>query len=164
MKRFIAAFFVLQLLKFLVGLSMQWGWLGQPGINVWERVPITVVLPTVVAWLVALAMNRVQPRRVFDSRVKQPLTQFMFGAMAGLLNAVIGALSTMVLKDLTMDLLALVIAAAATACAVIVSIPRKRPGRCVQCGANYVPGETRCLNCFAEKSQAAAGSAETLAG
>lgn len=164
MKRFIGAFFALQVVKFLVGLTLQWGWLGQPGIHVWQRVPITLILPTVVALLVAMAMNRVQPRRLFDPRVKQPLTQLMFGAMAGLMNAVVGALATLVLRDLKMDLLALVIAAAVTALAVFVPLPRRRPGRCVQCGANLLPGETRCLNCFAEKSQAGGSSAETLAG
>lgn len=164
MKRFIAAFFALQVLKFLVGLSMQWGWLGQPGIHMWERVPITVILPTVVALLVAAGMNGVQPRRLFDPRVRQPLTQIMYGALAGFLNAVIGALATLVLRDLAMDLLALVIAAIVTALAVFLPLPRKRPGRCVQCGATYLPGEKRCLNCFADKSQAAGGSAETQAG
>lgn len=164
MKRFIAAFFALQVIKFLVGLRLQWGWLGQAGVGPWERLPVTVLLPTLVAMVVVLWMDREQPRRLFDRRVKQPLTQIMFGAAAGLLSAAVSAGATMFLANLAMDFLALIIAAGVTAMAVILSIPRKRAGRCVQCGAPYVPGEPRCLNCFADRSEAATGVPEKLAG
>lgn len=164
MKRFITAFFVMQVLKFLVGLRLEWGWLGQSGMGPWDRLPVTVLLPTLVAMVVVLWMDRERPRRLFDRRVKQPLTQLMFGAAAGVLSAAVSAAATMFLANLAMDFVALVIAAAGTATAVLLSMPRRRPGRCVQCGAMLVAGEKRCLNCFADRSEAAPGLTETMAG
>ncbi|MBI1189254.1 MAG: hypothetical protein GC200_01035 [Tepidisphaera sp.] len=164
MKRFIAAFFVMQVIKFLVGLRLEWGWLGERGVGPWDRLPVTVLLPTLVAMVVVLWMDRELPRRLFDRRVKQPLTQISFGAAAGFLSAAVSAVATRMLANLAMDFLALVIAAAVTATAVLLSMPRMRPGRCVQCGATLVPGEKRCLNCFADRSDAVPGLAEKMAG
>lgn len=154
MKRFISAFFLLQVLKLISGLWLPWGWLGQPGVGAWARVPITVLMPTAVAVAVAYAMERSKPRRLFDARVRQPLTQIWYGALAGVINAVVGAILTRLIMTAWIDYVALAVAAAATALVVFFAIPRKRQGRCVACGAPYIAGESRCLNCFAENTSA----------
>jgi hypothetical protein len=104
-----------------------------PG-DVLRSLLILCVLPTACAWGAASLVNTWRPRRLFDTRARRSGTLILLGAESGLLAIVITAGLLVLFEQLHMDLLLFALMAAVSACLLLCSCRRVRPGACVACG------------------------------
>ncbi|MDX2131243.1 MAG: zinc ribbon domain-containing protein [Planctomycetota bacterium] len=151
--KFLIAFGVAFVLRFASGLFLEGGWLRAPTLSPIERLPLTLGLPLLVAGVVVVGVHRLSPRRLFDNRVRRPISQWTLGLGAGLAAAVLAAapmpwMHTLVSKAIATGLLSGVAVVVFT-----VLLPRRRPYACVHCGAVIGDHESTCPGCGAVGSR-----------
>lgn len=161
--QFLIAFGVAFMLRFLSGLFLEGGWLREPSMAAWQRIPVTVGLPLAVAGVVLLVLHRVSPRRLFDPRVRRPWTLWVLGLGAGLAAAVLAAAPMRWMESVTAKAVVTGLLSGVAALAIALLLPRRRPYACVHCGAVLAEDERVCPGCGEEDSRGDAGSREPKA-
>ncbi|CAG0992307.1 hypothetical protein PHYC_02366 [Phycisphaerales bacterium] len=149
MAKFFAAFSLAFVLRFVTGLFVEGGWIGEPEMSPWQRAPYSFALPLFLAALTLFAVNRISPRRLLDSRVRRPFSQWMMGLGAGLVGAVLTLLVAHISDDLYVKAGLTGMLAAAATLVVTIFLPRSRPYACVHCGSVVPARDDTCPGCGA---------------
>lgn len=149
MVKFFVAFTLAFVLRFMSGLFVEGGWIDEPEMTAWQRAPFSFALPVFLAAITLFAVNRVSPRRLLDSRVNRPFSQWLMGLGAGLIGAAITLLVAHISDNLYMKAGLTGLIAAAATLVVTISLPRSRPYECVHCGSVIPAGDKNCPGCGA---------------
>lgn len=163
MLRFVLAFALAFVLRFLTGLMIEGGWLREPEMTALERTPISFLLPIVLAVIALFVVHRLTPRRLLDSRVRRPVSQWLVGLGAGLIAAALSILVAHLTDILVVKAALTGVVAAAAMVLVVAVLPRSRSYACVHCGS-VIPGEhAACPGCGAVESRGVVGRSKSAA-
>lgn len=156
MLRFLFAFILAFVLRFLTGLFMEGGWLREPEMTALERTPISFLLPIGLAAVVVLIIHRLSPRRLLDARVRRPFSQWTVGLCAGLVAAALSILVAHVTDILAVKAALTGVVAAGAMLVAVSLLSRAKPYACVHCESVIPAGAKACPGCGAEESRGGA--------
>jgi len=153
MLKYLAAFAIAFAIRFLSGLLLEGGWLREPELTPLARIPLTVIVPVIIAGMTLAIINRVSPRRLFDMRVKRSVSQSFVGLGAGLLAAALSAGAVVFIESLVMKAVLTGAIAALATIVLTLRLPKARVDECVHCGSPFGANESRCPGCGAMDSR-----------
>lgn len=159
MLKYLAAFAIAFSIRFFTGLLLEGGWLREPELTPLARVPLTVIVPVIIAGITLAIINRVSPRRLFDMRVKRSVSQSFVGLGAGLLAAALGAGAVVFIESLVIKAVLTGAFAALATIVLTLRLPKARCDECVHCGSPFDVNESRCPGCGAVDSRGPAKEA-----
>lgn len=108
-----------------------------------------VLAPMMLAVSTGLLVHTFSPRRLFDRRVRRPLSCLLRGTLAGMVGTGLAGAGIAFAPDSVHDIVITAAAGALGVVAVLLGAARVRPGRCIHCDYDLraTPPDAPCPEC-----------------